>query len=60
LPEAGGERQWVLRAKGLHPAAQRLAALQCRANLKAETGGDIDVLYNHYFKSFGVISAGYF
>lgn len=30
------------------------------ANLKAETGDDIDVLYDHYFKQFGMISAGYF
>ncbi len=29
-------------------------------NLKAETGDDIDVLYDHYFNTFGVISAGYF
>jgi TonB-dependent receptor len=29
-------------------------------NLKAETGDDIDVLYDHYFKSFGVLSGGYF
>lgn len=30
------------------------------ANLKAETGDDADVLYDHYFKQFGMISAGYF
>jgi TonB-dependent receptor len=29
-------------------------------NLKAETGDDIDVLYEHYFKAFGVLSGGYF
>jgi TonB-dependent receptor len=29
-------------------------------NLRAETGDDIDVLYDHYFKTFGVFSAGYF
>jgi TonB-dependent receptor len=29
-------------------------------NLKAETGDDIDVLYDHYFKTFGVFSGGYF
>jgi TonB-dependent receptor len=29
-------------------------------NLKAETGDDIDVLYDHYFSTFGVFSAGYF
>lgn len=30
------------------------------ANLKAETGDDVDALYDHYFKQFGMISAGYF
>ena len=30
------------------------------ANLKAETGDDIDVLFDHYLNPFGVISAGYF
>lgn len=30
------------------------------ANLKAETGDDVDILYDHYFKTFGVLSAGYF
>lgn len=29
-------------------------------NLVAETGDDIDVLYDHYFSTFGVFSAGYF
>lgn len=29
-------------------------------NLVAETGDDVDVLYDHYFQTFGVISAGYF
>jgi TonB-dependent receptor len=29
-------------------------------NLLAETGDDIDVLYNHYFNTFGVLSVGYF
>ena len=29
-------------------------------NLKAETGDDVDVLYDHYFGTFGVFSAGYF
>lgn len=29
-------------------------------NLKAETGDDIDVLYDHYFKTFGMLSGGYF
>ncbi len=30
------------------------------ANLKAETGDDIDVLYDHYLRPFGIVSAGYF
>jgi TonB-dependent receptor len=29
-------------------------------SLIAETGDDIDVLYDHYFSTFGVFSAGYF
>ena len=29
-------------------------------NLKAETGDDVDVLYDHYFSTFGVFSVGYF
>jgi len=29
-------------------------------NLKAETGDDIDVLFEHYLKPFGTISAGFF
>lgn len=29
-------------------------------NLRAETGDDIDVLYDHYFKTFGMLSGGYF
>jgi TonB-dependent receptor len=30
------------------------------ANLKAETGDDIDVLFDHYLNPFGVVSLGYF
>ena len=30
------------------------------ANLKAETGDGLDVIYEHYMKSFGMISGGYF
>jgi TonB-dependent receptor len=30
------------------------------ANLKAETGDDVDVLFDHYLKSFGIVSVGYF
>jgi TonB-dependent receptor len=30
------------------------------ANLKAETGDDVDLLFDHYLKPFGIISVGYF
>jgi len=30
------------------------------ANLKAETGDGLDVIYEHYMKSFGMISEGHF
>lgn len=30
------------------------------ANLTAETGDDVDILYDHYLKPFGLISVGYF
>jgi len=30
------------------------------ANLKAETGDDVDVLFDHYLKPFGIVSVGYF
>jgi TonB-dependent receptor len=29
-------------------------------NLVAETGDDVDVLYDHYMNTFGLVSAGYF
>jgi TonB-dependent receptor len=29
-------------------------------NLKAETGDNVDVLFEHYFNTFGFVSAGYF
>jgi TonB-dependent receptor len=47
---------WTVSGNG----ANRYSVTFGNANLKAETGDDIDVLYDHYFKSFGVISAGYF
>jgi TonB-dependent receptor len=40
--------------------AYKYVATLGNPNLKAETGDDIDVLYDHYFKTFGVLSAGYF
>src|SRR5207248_7773019 len=30
------------------------------ASLKAETGDDIDILFDHYLNPFGIISVGYF
>jgi len=36
------------------------AILLDNPSLVAETGDDIDVLYDHYFGTFGVFSAGYF
>jgi outer membrane receptor protein involved in Fe transport len=47
---------WTVTGNG----SNRFAVTFGNANLKAETGDDIDVLYDHYFKTFGVISAGYF
>jgi TonB-dependent receptor len=40
--------------------ANRYTAAFGNANLKAETGDDVDVLYDHYLKPFGIISVGYF
>jgi hypothetical protein len=40
--------------------ANRYSVSFGNANLKAETGDDIDVLFEHYLKPFGVISGGYF
>jgi TonB-dependent receptor len=47
---------WTVSGNG----ANRYSVSFGNANLKAETGDDIDVLFDHYFKTFGVISAGYF
>ena len=47
---------WTVSGNG----ANRFSVSFGNANLKAETGDDIDVLFDHYFKSFGAISAGYF
>lgn len=38
----------------------KYAATLDNPNLLAETGDDLDVLYDHYFSTFGVFSAGYF
>jgi TonB-dependent receptor len=47
---------WTLAANG----GNRGAITFGNANLKAETGDDIDVLFDHYLKPFGIISVGYF
>jgi TonB-dependent receptor len=47
---------WTLAANG----GNRGAITFGNANLKAETGDDIDVLFDHYLNPFGVISLGYF
>lgn len=47
---------WTVAGNG----ANRYSVSFGNASLKAETGDDIDVLYEHYLKPFGVISAGYF
>jgi len=40
--------------------ANRYSVSFGNANLKAETGDDVDVLFEHYLNPFGLISAGYF
>ncbi|HZU27000.1 MAG TPA: TonB-dependent receptor [Bryobacteraceae bacterium] len=40
--------------------ANRYSVSFGNANLKAETGDDIDILVDHYLRSFGEVSAGYF
>lgn len=40
--------------------ANRYSVTFGNANLKAETGDDVDVLFDHYLKPFGIISVGYF
>lgn len=48
--------QWTIKGNGSNPFQAQLG----NPNLVAETGDDIDVLYDHYFSTFGVFSAGYF
>ena len=48
--------QWTVSGNG----SNKYSATFGNANLKAETGDDVDVLYDHYFKQFGIVSAGYF
>jgi TonB-dependent receptor len=45
-----------INCNGSHPYCLSLG----NANLKAETGDDVDVLFDHYLKPFGIISVGYF
>ena len=47
---------WSVSANG----ANRYSVSLGNPNLKAETGDDIDVLFEHYLNPFGVVSAGYF
>ena len=47
---------WTIKGNGSNPFQAQLGNI----NLRAETGDDIDVLYDHYFGTFGVFSAGYF
>lgn len=48
--------QWTDAGNG----ANRYSVSFGNANLHAETGDDVDVLFEHYLNPFGVISAGYF
>ncbi len=40
--------------------ANRYSVSFGNANLKAETGDDVDVLFDHYLKPLGIVSVGYF
>ncbi|HEY6902767.1 MAG TPA: TonB-dependent receptor [Candidatus Acidoferrales bacterium] len=42
------------------PGSLKNTASLGNPNLKAETGDNIDVLFEHYFSTFGFVSAGYF
>ena len=48
--------QWTVSGNG----ANRYSVSFGNASLKAETGDDVDVLYDHYLKTFGIVSVGYF
>ena len=48
--------QWSVNGNG----ANRYSVNFGNANLKAETGDDVDVLFDHYLKPLGIISFGYF
>ena len=48
--------EWTVSGNG----ANRYSVSFGNANLKAETGDDVDVLFDHYLKPLGIISVGYF
>ncbi|MGH9680544.1 MAG: TonB-dependent receptor domain-containing protein, partial [Candidatus Acidiferrales bacterium] len=48
--------QWTDSGNG----ANRYSVNFGNAGLKAETGDDFDILWDHYFSTFGALSAGYF
>jgi TonB-dependent receptor len=47
---------WTISGNG----ANRYSVQLGNANLKAETGDDVDVLFEHYLNPFGAVSVGYF
>jgi TonB-dependent receptor len=47
---------WTVAGNG----ANRFSVSFGNANLKAETGDDVDVLFDHYLKPVGIVSVGYF
>ncbi len=47
---------WTVSGNG----ANRYSVTFGNANLKAETGDDVDVFFDHYLKPVGMISVGYF
>ena len=49
-------QSWTVAGNG----ANRYSLSLGNASLKAETGDDLDVLFDHYFKSFGDLSVGTF
>ncbi len=48
--------RWSVAGNG----ANRYSVSLGNANLRAETGDDLDVLFDHYLNSFGSMSVGYF
>ena len=54
--DIGQALSWTINGNG----ANRNQVSFGNANLKAETGDDIDVLFDHYLNPFGVVSLGYF